>query len=352
LFFPELKDKTPNGFWLTGKGKLVLPGQEDYAQASLLFRSQVAVLMTSQEHLVHLHWLISNSATFNAETYLSATHPLRRFLKPHTFHNVNINAASTQALLALDSLLYRLVAFDETNWFQLFKDLVTTFKYETLEDHFKASNLPDYLKAELPLYEDGLDLWKIHAEYVNEYVNIFYKDDESLLDDGELREYWKAYKTFLPPYAPSRDYGLGVLTKENLKKHLTHVVWWVTGGHQFVGSLTEYILDPSVAPFRVVKKDLAKGKDLGADYKTFANTLSLFALTGIAQPRLLGDWSHLHNYEELDANPVKKEKVLQSLINWQDKLQALIPVIDARNKKRVKNFDVFNPRILQSAVSI
>jgi hypothetical protein len=310
------------------------------------------IVITAKEHLGHLHWLISNSVTFNAETHFSATHPIRRFLKPHTFHAVNINAASTQVLLPNDSLLYRTAAFNEENWFDLFQDIICLYKYETLEEHFAASQLPQNLKTELPVYEDGFDMWKIHGDYVNEYVDIFYDSDSILLKDRELLSYWEAFNSFLPPYASIRDYGLGPLNKDNLKNHLTHFIWWVTGGHEFVGSVTEYILDPSFAPFRVIKKEFVQGKEIGADYKTFANTLCIMALTGVAQPSLIGDWKHLHQYEELRYDSDTKNKVFAALDKWQGHLQNLILVIDDRNTKRSQTFNCMNPRFLKSAVSI
>ena len=65
------------------------------------------------------------------------------------------------------------------------------------------------------------------------------KTDEILSNDSELQEYWKCLSTHIP----GRDYGIGQLNKDNLAKQLTHSIFAVTAGHEYFGSITEYLLD-------------------------------------------------------------------------------------------------------------
>ena len=132
--------------------------------------------------------------------------------------------------------------------------------------------------------------------------------------------------------------------------------------HEFLGSATEYLTDPSVLPSKVAPNNSV------ADVQSYFLALSLISLTGMRQPQLMSDWSHLHEYLKTnDSN--KYDSVIKVLNNFQIDLKQQSQVIDKRNEirlsKKISNltkdnteemswnaFNSFNPRVMECSVSI
>lgn len=72
--------------------------------------------------------------------------------------------------------------------------------------------------------------------------------------------------------------------------------------------------------------------------------LNLCALTGLEQPPLIGDYTHLF----LEQN---KERVTAAFERYQQRLVKLSADIDERNKRREQPFQTFNPTLLNVSVS-
>jgi hypothetical protein len=237
------------GIHWTSKNKLVLPGEADFPHVSVLFRSTMNFFCALGNHLVHIHWIVSNGLVGAAERFLGATHPIRRLVKPHTFNTVAVNLSSFFVLADFNGIAGRAFALTESSWDQMLVDLIATFKYETIEEHFAASGLDAAMAKELPLYQDGIGLWNITSDYVRRYVDIHYSSEESVATDADLKDYWQCLSTHIP----NRDYGLGPLTKVNLIKQLTHSIFYVTAWHQlFGGGLAEYLMDTKGSVFRAI----------------------------------------------------------------------------------------------------
>ncbi len=322
------------GMWWCKEQRLVTPNEYVFPHVAALFRSSVYTLITAATHLTHAHWIISNGLTLASERFLPITHPLRRLIAPHTFHTPVVNLVSTVLLAPLMGLGQRMFAFDDDSWPRVAADAIQGYRYETWEEHFVASGLPERFRVELPLYHDGFDEWAIHGKYVASYVNQAYPSDNDIRMDDDLRKYWNDFTHQLP----GRDFGLGNLTRASLINHLTYFIFWVTGSHQYVGGLTEYLRDPSCpAP------KLCMGSDVVlSDVQTFAQNLSLASLTGLDQPFLLNDWRLLHA-----GFPVE----LAQLDSWQDELKAFDSVVEKRNLSR-SPFAAMRPSIQDSSVSI
>eukprot|EP01038_Epipyxis_sp_PR26KG_P005486 gene5486-7595_t len=212
------------------------------SHVAILFRSLLITLCTVREHLTHTHWPISNGLVTAAERFLGRLHSIRRLVKPHTFNAVVINAASLPALAAYKGISGRVFAVAESSWSQLFHDCVSSFKFESLEEHFVSCGLDPSMRED---YQDGLELWNIiYHDYMNNYVNIHYKSDLEISDGKELIQYWECLSNHLP----YRDYCLGLLTKSNLVKQLTHSIFGVTKADELFGCATEYLLDTKALP--------------------------------------------------------------------------------------------------------
>jgi hypothetical protein len=121
-----------------------------------------------------------------------------------------------------------------------------------------------------------------------------------------------------------------------------------------VGAIVEYVVDPSLIPPKIIP-----GKEI-SDLQSFIVGLCLISLTGRKQPKLINDWTHLHEYLQFSKDTSLQSKyklVLDVLAAFQQELKTLSKVIDDRNKVRQlsklkQKFNSFIPRLLECSVSV
>jgi hypothetical protein len=99
----------------------------------------------------------------------------------------------------------------------------------------------------MPLIQDGLEYWFIVHKFVESYVSIWYTDDESIKHDNQLKTYWSHFY----PTPLWIDYKVPELTKENLIEQLTHSIFYVTAGNEFVSNISEYLKNPTLG-FKII----------------------------------------------------------------------------------------------------
>ena len=73
-------------------------------------------------------------------------------------------------------------------------------------------------------------------------------------------------------------------------------------------------------------------------------------LSGLKQPALINDWSHIHLHEGM--TPVQRRAIATIIHQFQVELKALSVQIDVRNLTRKKRFMALNPSVLECAVAI
>jgi hypothetical protein len=364
------EDKNPIGIWWPEQNRLVRPGDEDYPAACFVFRSTLLAVATIQDHLMMTHWIIANAGTVNSAVHLNPFHPIRRLLKPHTYGTTAVNSRSVIILAPVRGLAYRGFGFNKNGFGNMIEHCLANFHFESLEEHFQKSGLPEKDRKDIPFYQDGLSLWNVIQSYVSTYVRIFYKDDEALLGDDEMKAYWSGYETYfggipvnqqtyhspsrsndgndadVPPNMAKGVYNVGTLTIDNLIKQLTHHIFWVTGGHQYIGFIVEYLSDNGALPPKVYQNHYE------TDVQSFFQGLSLITLTAGNMPRLVDDWTHIWNTPYYRTKPEVYSQVMRNLDRFQLNLQELADEIERRNVHRAFPFDSFNPRILECSVSV
>lgn len=323
----------------------MVPEDSDFTRAACVFLSSTVAWVTLSEHLVNTHWIVSNGLLLASARHLSTVHPLRCLIAPHVYGVADINLLSVNALAPSNGLACRTFAIAEGSWDKAVSDLSASWKYETLEQHFRATGLPDEFRESMPLYKDGFQLWAIFEKYVSSYVNLFYDSETALQTDSEVKAYWDDFSTQLPA---GGNYGLDELSRANLIGQLTHSLFWITGMHTFFGDVAEYSVDPSLMPLKLpIDQNVAVPMNtVNGAYSAAALTV----LTALPKPGLINDWRHLHT----NHSAKRKSKVLAILNEWQDSLTKLSAKIVSRIKsgKDVKPFDKMDPRKMLSSVSV
>jgi hypothetical protein len=375
-YFNEAKEAI--GIWCCHGSKVVMAAdsnadnRDEWVHAMATFRSAMCLSVTFKEHLAFTHMIVANSVHLALRETLSPTHPLRRLLKPHCFHVANVNMAASPSLLVVNGLAFHIFGITKNDYLRAFVDCVDSFKFETFPQMVESRQLTTDDCEQLPFIKDGLEYWHLLHEYVSSYLSIFYPGgDNDLRQDAELLSYWSHVTTT----GPSLGLGVGgsslTLSFSTLIDQLVHFIFAVTAGHEFYGSIVEYLVSPNVMPAK-----LAINKDT-SDLQTFHLALALISLTGNRMPSLINDWSHLHSYllnskvsiapqgtrsgkdTEMDMKTRQgiHSRVLTVLETFQKKLVRQSQIIDARNELRgqdasKKSFNACNPRVLECSVSL
>lgn len=204
----------------------------------------------------------------------------------------------------------------------------------------KQTGMSSALLDVLPLSKDGVLLWRTLEKYVTDYLRIFYPRDEDILKDDEIVRFWNS--------SDFTSWQLQELSFGSLVSLVTDMIWWVTGAHEFLGSIVEYLTNISG-----IMPKIQDGKDV-PDVQTFTLAMIIISFTGIRQPPLMDEWTHLFKVESWTDE--KQQAVLNTVRQFQVSLAACSDDIEHENilreRRGEKKVVAFDPRILETSVSI
>jgi len=307
-------------------------GDDLWEHAKWHFRCAVGAYVTIVSHSIALHLCLSESTMEACREQLPADHPLRRLLKPHVFGVGNVNTLAVRVLLAKGGSAHRLWAFNYDSLVELAKQGAELAPFEPFPQWLKNRGLSNLSDEMYPYGTDGLALYEICRDYVAGYVEIYFPA-ESIVSDPAVQAWWQQLN------ATSPKSGLGTLqTKEQLVDLVAQIIFAVSGLHSHVGALTRYLADP-----RFFAGKVRAGSELPDIQSTFL-IYSMNAVTGVAEPKLLDDYTHMF----LELN---KDQAVEVFQKFQDALIALGHDIDARNESRSMPLRTFHPEVLDTSVS-
>ena len=185
-----------------------------------------------------------------------------------------------------------------------------------------------------PFGQDSIDYWNVVEKFVYEYVDVYYLDDASVLADRELVEFWDGLRV-------TRDSKIPQLSgKKVLVRVLTHFIFGVTGVHNHVGTIADYLVDP-----RFTSAKIRPGREV-ADIQATFQGFNIALMTASKMPKLLNNFTHLL----LDDEHLKTTTAIFN--GFQDDLKRLSELIDERNKRRTMPCNAMNPKTMLCSVSI
>lgn len=316
------------------RGEDVRAGDSGWAHAQFAFRSASLVWTTLADHVFHGHFVLANAFLISTKRYLKLDHPLRSFCAPFHYRTGSINNGGVGTLVPKGGMFHRTTAFQWSALLDVYNDCVAEYVFETFPDELRRKGVhPDSMEDPESVYPygaDGVRYWDCVAGFVQDAFDSSTAMQEVL---GSRREetaqWWDAQSSLLPG-------GLPELSQQSLQDYLAHVIFTVTGFHQHVGSVAAYVLDPS----------LCSGKTYAhatiCDMQTSGQLGVVACITGMAMPKLQGNFSHLmpdDGAKEAEGRFRKSLTVLQT-------------EIDARNERRQLAHNTFSPRALACSISI
>jgi hypothetical protein len=308
------------------------PNTDGWEEAKWRWKCSLFVGTTVADHLGSVHLILSNLLVTATREQLPPDHPIRRLLKPYEFRTVAINYDAGLALAPEGGLAHRAFGFTYEGHVQCLLHATRTARYSTFPETIEKKRVAA-LGDRVPYATDGVALWNTIRAFVAEYASVFYRPGE-LSADGALRRWWQALCALAPAL------GFEPLSEDTqIIDLLTQFMFVVTGFHEHVGGVAEYVLDPAFMGGKIRKGHLM------ADVQSTVQVLLLLAATGFKQPPLIGDYTHLFLERERSA-------ARAVFARYQQALQALSAAIDSRNQQRVQPYQTFNPVFLQSSVSI
>ena len=325
-------DRNLLSIYVSNDDATYVPGDDLWEHAKWHFRSAVFAYVTIADHLSALHLCVSELTMESSREQLPADHPLRRLLKPHVYLAGQTQTTAIRALAPEGGIAHRLWPFTFEGLAKLLKQGAESQPFEPFPKWLEKSGLANLSDEKYPFATDGLALYEVCREYVENYLEIYFPG-ESIVSDAAVRAWWEQLA------ATVAGSGLGALkTRAQLVDLVAQIIFAVSGWHSHVGADTRYLADPSFVGAKV-----RAGSEL-ADIQSTILIYSLNAVTGLYQPKLLDDFTHV--YLELH-----KEKAVEVFQQFQKSLIALGRDIDSRNESRSMPLRTFHPAVLDTAVS-
>ena len=314
------------------------PGDEGWGHAKFVLKNSLAMTATGVEHLslLQVHFLVANTILNAAVPHLPLAHSLRRLLTPFFFRTVYVNNRAAESLLPKNSMFHHSSALTYPAVKKLIVDGVARCTmWRPFPEHVKSLCGPKLQKLvdndKFPFFTDGQDYYGVVHAFVAAWLDQF---PVSVETDESAKGFWSAL------VAATAGQGCPLpaeLAKEVLIATLAQFIFVVTGMHELVGSVTEYIDLVDGVGFRI--RDGATRTDL----QSWLITASILSTTGLRTPPLLSNFPQY--FEEGGAEAAV-------WAGFQAQLQELVKSNNQKNEKRTHPFKWFNPANLEVAVSV
>lgn len=312
------------------QGGIVRPDAPTWANASLVFRSSIAVAVTVRDHAMKCHMIGANAFLVATRRHLPPSHPVRQLLAPFQFRTAIINRGALVTLVGKRALFNRLWAFEWDSLVRYYHAAQASFRMETLPAELArkgVSGLAGYAYS-----EDGLEFWSCLERYVDRFLG--HHIAAGPLVDRDLQRWWECIKLMC------RD-ALPATTRDDLVKLCTWLLYLATAYHAQVGSF----IGDNIANLAMAPANVRKGSTLAEmlpSRDTYAQSYMLGVLTTFPVPKLMEDFSWIYR-DDADRQAVKA---------LHTELAELALRIDERNSRRRIPFLAFHPRSLDISVSI
>nr|ACN26379.1 unknown [Zea mays] len=124
--------------------------------------------------------------------------------------------------------------FERVYDYDVYNDLIKRGLAVRGEDGELELTIKDY-----PYAHDGLLVWDSIRQWASEYVNVYYKSDEAVAADPELRAFWDEVRNVGHGDKKDEPWWPVLDTRDSLVETLTTIMW-VTSGHHSAVNFGQY----------------------------------------------------------------------------------------------------------------
>ncbi|XP_076947195.1 putative linoleate 9S-lipoxygenase 5 [Bidens hawaiensis] len=215
----------------------------------LLLAKAYANVNDSGYHQLVCHWLHTHATIepFIIATHrqLSVLHPIHKLLHPHFRDTMNINALSRQTLISAGGLLEKTVFPDKyslpmsCNMYKKWDFTKQALPADLIDRGMAVpdSTLPHGVRLiieDYPFAVDGLEIWSAIKSWVHEYVCIYYKTNEDIQNDTELKNWWHEVRTKGHGDLQNKSWWPKMWTRDELIQSCTIIIWVASALHAAV----------------------------------------------------------------------------------------------------------------------
>jgi len=316
------------------RGEDIFPGEtQSWKQAKFAYRSSSFMWVTLYHHLIYTHLLVANKGVLSTIRTLPVAHPLRRLMKPFVFGATATNNGALEFLLPKGSIFHRAIGFTAASLEEAFSMMQKKLSFQSFHQSINQQGLDQHSLAAYhadicPYARDGELYWNT--------LNTFSEDIltnspafKNIVRDDKTKAWWGQVNLGF-------NYGGLDLSVEALIPFLTQFFFTVTAFHSWVGHVSPYVLDPSVAAGKLFPEATQ------ADQQNSLEMGVIASMTGHSTPELMGDFSHLM--------PDKRSN--KSLKRLQVELGNVSQEIKKRNSHRAIPLPAFDPAQMKLSAAI
>jgi arachidonate 15-lipoxygenase len=287
-------------------------------------------------HLGRTH-LFRDPFAVTTHRQLAPNHPLFKLLTPHFEGTLAINQAAWQHLIANKGPVEKLMSVSIRSAREACIPGVQTYEFNSafLPKTFAArgvadaEHFPDY-----PYRDDSILYWQAIRNWTKAYIDLYYSDDQSVLDDVELQNWYRE----MASKEGGRIAGLGIdnaiPTVEYLADALTMVIFTCSVQHAAV-NFPQYQLMSYVPNMPLAMYKPAPTSREGATEQDYLDSLPPMDMAELQMDLgyLLGS-THYTQLGQYRRGPFRDPAVGDPLSKFQHELTAIGATIRQRNQIR------------------
>ncbi|KAJ7561185.1 hypothetical protein O6H91_03G017400 [Diphasiastrum complanatum] len=289
-------------------------------------------------HQLVSHWLTTHAViepvVIATHRQLSALHPLNIFLLPHFKDTLAINSMARKLLINAGSIIERTFS---TGGYSMEMSAVAyrelwRFDQQGLPGDLISRGIavPDpsakyglrLLIADYPFAVDGLEIWDATETYVQDYVNVYYKDDGAVLADPELQLWWSEVINLGHADKKAERWWPQATTKSDLVGILTTIIW-ISSAHHAAVNFGQYAYAGYMPNHPTITRRLIpeKGNKEYAELLQDPEKFLLSSINGRIQAAI-----GLSTIELLAKHSKEEEYLGYRITNWTDNQDAVAAV--------------------------
>ena len=238
------------------------PGDPDWDRAVRLATCAVTTHMSLVRHFCWIHLVVGGPLAIVTHNCLSASHPLRRLLRPHVYATHLGNQLVTIVQMGHGGDFESTFSFTHAGMCELFEATCGQFDLRMIEPDVDATRrgVAD-LVSHTPLLENRRALMSVIRGHVTRYLALYFDSDGALASDPAFAQ-WLAQMASLLPGGVTELAGSPV-TLGGAAVLLSTLIYMTTVEHEIVGSgLWDYQLWSDAQPTSVDRGGRGQPRDV------------------------------------------------------------------------------------------